>query len=418
MIRVLVVLPFYGGSLPIGRYCTSALRENGCLVDVFEAPEFYSAFKALETVRAKKERIDFLEHSFLNVVNEAILAQVERFQPDIVLAMAQAPLNQRALKRLRADGVPTAMWFMEDFRLFTYWRAFAPLYDIFAVIQKGGFFSELSSIGVENMLYLPVAAQPDIHKPLDLTPADKTLYGSALSFMGAGYPNRRNAFKELIGYDFKIWGTEWDGDTALAPLVQMQGARISTEDTVKIFNASSINLNLHSSVKAAEAVSNGEFVNPRTFELAACGAFQLVDTRSCLPDMFEADELATFSSIQELKEKIDYYLQNPAEREKVAAKSRERVLAEHTYAKRMEKLLSFAAECLPHFPRSKSAAPWPENLPEELKGELSTLLDALALPCDADFDDVVAAVRIRNSKLTPLESAILFLDEWKKQYSK
>lgn len=35
-LRILVVLPLYGGSLPIGRYCASALGELGHMVDVFE----------------------------------------------------------------------------------------------------------------------------------------------------------------------------------------------------------------------------------------------------------------------------------------------------------------------------------------------------------------------------------------------
>ena len=152
MQRILVVLPFYGGSLPIGRYCVEALRETGRLVDVFEAPEFFSAFSALKNLRVGVERLEFLENAFLQTVSQAILAKVEAFEPDLVLSMAQAPLSRQALKRLRADKVPTAMWFMEDFRLFTYWRAFAPYYDVFAVIQKEPFLAELVAGGQPNAL--------------------------------------------------------------------------------------------------------------------------------------------------------------------------------------------------------------------------------------------------------------------------
>ena len=45
--RVLVVLPLYGGSLPVGRYCASALKELGHMVEVFEAPDFHPSYKAL-----------------------------------------------------------------------------------------------------------------------------------------------------------------------------------------------------------------------------------------------------------------------------------------------------------------------------------------------------------------------------------
>ena len=65
---------------------------------------------------------------------------------------------------------------------------------------------------------------------------------------------------------------------------------------MKIYNASKININLHSSLQTTDLVSRGDFVNPRTFELAAAGAFQLVDERSLLGELFGADELATFTS--------------------------------------------------------------------------------------------------------------------------
>ena len=416
MQRVLVVLPFYGGSLPIGRYCAAALREIGCLVDVFESPPFFSAFNAVKELNVSIERQEYLENSFLQVVTQSILATVERFEPDLVLCMAQAPLSRQGLSRLRKEGVSTAMWFVEDYRLFTYWRAFAPLYDVFAVIQKEPFLSELAQSGVANALYLPLAADPAVHRPLELSPAERQRFGAELSFMGAGYPNRRAAFRHLARHGLKIWGTEWDGDAELAPLVQMQGQRISTEDAVKIFNAAVINLNLHSSVKAEELVPGGDFVNPRTFEIAASGAFQLVDTRSLMPELFAKGDLATFSSLPELEEKIAHFAAHPEERRAFAGRGRERVLKDHTYAARMRTLLDFARERLPLRERP-AGRDWPEDLPESLRGDLAALYAALGLPSGAGFTDVVAAVRRKHDKLSPLETAILFLDEWKKQYS-
>lgn len=416
MQRVLVVLPFYGGSLPIGRYCVSALREIGCLVETFEAPDFFSAFSALKDLKVSAERQEFLENSFLQVVTQSVLAMVERFEPDLVLCMAQAPLSRQGLSRLRRDGVPTAMWFVEDYRLFTYWRAFAPMYDIFAVIQKEPFLSDLAQNAVPNALYLPLAAAPAVHKPLELSPAERQRFGAELSFMGAGYPNRRTAFRRLTRYGLKIWGTEWEGDAELAPLIQMQGRRISTEEAVKIFNAAAINLNLHSSVKADELVSGGDFVNPRTFEIAACGAFQLVDKRALMPELFAEEDLATFADFAELEEKIAYFASRPDERLAYAERGRQRVLAEHTYAARMRTLLAFAEERLPR--REKRLdQDWPADLPETLRADLHDLYISLGLPSKAAFSDVVAAVRRKSDALSPLETAILFLAEWKKQYS-
>lgn len=418
-LRVLVVLPLYGGSLPIGRFCVEALKELGHTVEVFEAPAFHSAFSALKGLRVTTDRLEYLENGFLQVVSQAVLAKVDTFEPDLVLCLAQAPLNRQALKRLRKDGVATAMWFVEDFRLFTYWRGFAPYYDFFAVIQYEPFLSELRDIGVENPLYLPMAALPSLHAPLELSAAELRKFGADVSFLGAGYPNRRVAFRQLTHLDFKIWGTEWDGEPLLERHVQLKGARISSEDCVRIYNASKINLNLHSSISSKELVSGGDFVNPRTFELAACGAFQLVDRRELMPDLFTDDELVTFGSMDELREKIATYLHDDAARKAVAEKARARVLRDHTYQRRMQTLLEFVASRREGWPAERPAdSGLPEDLPEDLRMQLAEMMQRLNLPSDTAFDDVVWAIRQQQGQLSGLETAILFLDEWKKQYAR
>ena len=52
-LRILVVLPLYGGSLPIGRYCARALSDMGHAVRIFDAPAFYSAFTGLRPCNSR-----------------------------------------------------------------------------------------------------------------------------------------------------------------------------------------------------------------------------------------------------------------------------------------------------------------------------------------------------------------------------
>lgn len=413
--RILVVLPLYGGSLPIGRYCGNALRELGHVVEYFEAPDFFGAFSALKTLRVGTDRLDYLENSFLQVVSQAILAKVETFAPDLVLSMAQAPLSRQALKRLRRDKVATAMWFVEDHEVFPYWKAFAPLYDLFAVIQKGDFPAQLAALGQPNSMYLPLAADPQVHRPLTLSSVERRKYGSELSFVGAGYPNRRLAFRQLSNYELRIWGNDWDGETTLAPYLQRGGERIETDEVVRIFNATTINVNLHSSVRPGVLVGDGDFVNPRTFELAACGAFQVVDRRALLPELFAEGELALFSDMSELVQAIEFYRASPEARAEVAGRGRARVLAEHTYAHRMQTLLQRAAGLMPD--KQVAAHGWQAEIPPHLRSELDALLARLELAPSVSFDDLVWTVRSQQGRLDRLETAILFLDEWKKQYS-
>ncbi|TIH12117.1 hypothetical protein D0S45_19105 [Marinifilum sp. JC120] len=419
VLRILVVLPLYGGSLPVGRFCISALEKMGHLVETFEAPDFYGAYTAIDDLKVTSDRHQYLQNSYLNMLSQAVLAKADTFEPDMVLAMAQAPLTHQALKRLRKDNVKTAMWFVEDFRLFTYWQSFAPFYDVFAVIQKEPFFSELKQIGVDNVLYLPLAAHPDFHKPEELNSIDARKYGGEVSFMGAGYPNRRLAFRKLIHHGLKIWGTEWDGDHVLEPYVQFEGRRVSSDECVKIFNGTKINLNLHSSINADELVSRGDFINPRTFELAACGAFQLVDKRSLMSEAFDEGELAHFDSLEDLDQKIGHYLAHPKEREEFIERARARVLKDHTYEVRMQSLIDFTIENFDGWPAERNTEVLFNNsFPEELKNDIVNLIEKLGLPANVGFDDLVTAIRAQQGQLSPLDTAVLFLDEWKKVYSK
>lgn len=411
-LRVLVALPMYGGSLPIGRYCVKALLKMGVNVRVYDSPVYYSALSQLKNLDLSPAGINNLEMSFRRVVSQGLLAMAREQGTQIVLALAQAPLDTLVLKKLRDEGIITVMWFVEDYRIFQYWRYLAPCYDAFAIIQKEPFLTELKKIGQAHPLYLPLAALPDFHKPLELSDADKDFYGADISFLGAGYPNRRVAFRSLANEDFKIWGNDWNDEKFLKNHLQKNGARIDEEESVKIYNASKINLNLHSGVQADQLVSNGDFVNPRTFELASIGAFQLVDKRSLMGELFEEDELATFSSIEEMLAKIKYFLANPEAGKAIAEKSRKKVLKEHTYEKRMETLLDFLLGNFPIQQKKSDEDNFLSDLPEEFRKSVHELADSLGLGPNPGFAEIVSLIRRQATPLTKLETAILFLDEW------
>jgi spore maturation protein CgeB len=186
-----------------------------------------------------------------------------------------------------------------------------------------------------------MAADPAVHRPLVLADAEQAEYGADLSFVGAGYPNRRALLPRWLSKDwsFKLWGNEWEGAADLAPVLQRSGARIDTETCMKVFNASAINLNLHS--WGGDALDpQADFVNPRTFELAACGAFQLTDERALLPDLFTDEEVVRFRRIEDVPALIRMWLNDSSGRRAIAENARQRVLRQHTYGHRMKELLA------------------------------------------------------------------------------
>jgi spore maturation protein CgeB len=338
--RIMVVPPVNGGSLPVALHAAKALRQLGHHVveaDMTGLGPLYDRFRKADLPRERKHRVG---RRMIEFCGEYVLCLAESENIHTLLALAQAPLDPTALNRLRAAGVKTAFWFVEDYRFLEYFRDLAPHYDYFFHIQGRDMEIELEKLGVENHAYLPPAADPDTFKPIR---DDSALapYRCDLSFMGAGYPNRKNVFADLVDYDFTIWGDGWELDTPIGRHVRDQGRRIPTKETPLIFNAAKINLNLHSSVFTRDLDPDGGFVNPRTFEVAACGAFQLVDNRDPLGRHFHINqEMAVFNTRKELREKIDYYLAHPEEREEIAGQARARVLAEHTYCRRMADMIA------------------------------------------------------------------------------
>ena len=99
---------------------------------------------------------------------------------------------------------------------------------------------------------------------------------------------------------------------------------------------------------AAKAVLNNFLpteingVNKRTFEVAACGGFQITNFKPCTSDLFELNkEIVCYTTFAELKEKLHYYVddRNETERKQIITAGRARVLNEHTYSHRINKIL-------------------------------------------------------------------------------
>ncbi|MBI3806645.1 MAG: glycosyltransferase [Nitrospirae bacterium] len=339
-LRIAVVGPIYGGSLPITRYAVSALESLGHDVRWLDHSIHATSYHQLELLKNSQHRLA-LQSKYAEMLSRITMAQLAEDPPDLVLSLAQAPLILPALEHLRRKRFLTAIWFVENYRHLTYWQQLAAGYDFWFVIQQEPCIAALKQAGAKEVRYLPMAADLSVHRPLELTQTEREEYGSDVSFVGAGYANRREIFPRLLGHDwtFKLWGNEWDGATELTSVLQRNGARIDTDTCQKVFNASAVNLNLHSWAGTG-LDPDGDFVNPRTFELAACGAFQLTDRRSLMADLFTEREVATVSSSDELPAKIARWLREPAQRVAMAAQARQRVLAEHTYAHRMRELLS------------------------------------------------------------------------------
>lgn len=340
-LSVAVVGPMFGGSLPIAGYLAEAFRRLGHrTLEVTNAQAwdlYHEATTGVNDPNASAQLGQLLTH-FLSEWN---YARVAEFNPEICIVLAQAPVAPEFPLRLAKQGIVTAFWYVENWRHLPYWKNIAPHYDAFFHIQPGEFERQLDAIGCRHHAFIQTACDPEVHRPVDLAQEEARDYDCDLSFAGAGYYNRVQLFKGLTDYRFKIWGVNWN-DRALATHVVGGEQRFDTETFMKIVAASKINLNLHSSTTHEGVDPSADALNPRVFEIAAAGGFQLCDSCIGLDRHFNPDtEVPVYRDLKELRAKIDYYLAHPGERAETALRARERALREHTYVHRAQAMLDY-----------------------------------------------------------------------------
>jgi spore maturation protein CgeB len=380
---------------------------------------FNDGFMLLEQFVKNEARHGVMRGQYVELVSQVLLESFQEKPVDILICMAQAPISAKALTELRSRGVITVLWFVEDYLRFTYWREMAKYYDFVFTIQKGECIEKIKAAGAGEVHYLPTACDPFFHVPVELSKEDRERWGSPISFVGAGYHNRVQTFATMANYPFKIWGSEWPNGKPFDRLVQEESRRINPEEYIKIFNATDVNLNLHSSSERDGVDPSGDFVNPRTFELAACGAFQLCDERQLLPEIMEVGkEIITFSSREEMIAKMEYYLAHPEERRQVCERARARVIKDHSYERRLEQMLStIYASKYETLRQRESGSPWGEMIRRaESDPELKERCQrAMMRGEEPALDGLIADIVTGKGKLTETEQKLLFMHHVKSQ---
>ena len=342
--NVLLISPIYGGSLEVIRYLHSGFLQAGYSSHLQDNSPLYPAYRHIEAMPEehpdKKNQFDH----FLHMIDQDLMASVEKHKPDLVIAIAQSPIFNDTAAKLRSKGIACAYWFVEDYRIRTYWPQKAPAFDYFFTIQKDeNLKRHFDTLEHTSWHYLPLACDPAVHKPWQPSFRKRQPYRCQIGFMGAPYSNRLHVFEELVDWDLGIWGEGWDNadlSPKLKACIKQGSERISIAESVKIYSCADIVVNLHSTLFDKGINPNGDFVNPRCFEVAGCGGFQLTDFRKDLPEIFSPGEhIIVFDTISALKELIKFWLSKPDLRKLISQKAQKRVYSEHTYRHRAEEIV-------------------------------------------------------------------------------
>jgi len=233
----------------------------------------------------------------------------------------------------RRTGASIAMWFPDAITNFG--RAFfmnAP-YD--ALFFKDPYIVHALSDVLESPThYLPECFNPARHWLPEEAIGHDSAYQCDITTAGNQHSWRVAFYKNLVDYDVKLWGNPAPLWMASGKVERMhQGRSVYNQEKVRAFRGAKIVVNnLH----------YGETwgVNVRCFEAAGAGAFQMVDWKPGLSQLFEeGKELVSFRSIADVKQKIDYWLPRQEQRQAIAEAGMRRAHAEHSYMLRLQLLI-------------------------------------------------------------------------------
>ena len=163
---------------------------------------------------------------------------------------------------------------------------------------------------------------------------DRLIYEATITWLATGM-YRADCVRQLLPFHPRIvgdagWQVEFRHEAAPPEFIH----ELSYYDELPLFYVSStINFNATSQqMKGA--------VNQRIFDVPASGAFVLTDWREQLPPLLEPGrEIIAYRSPEEIPELTRYYLTHDTARQAITAAGRTRILAEHTWSRRMQTLL-------------------------------------------------------------------------------
>jgi spore maturation protein CgeB len=204
---------------------------------------------------------------------------------------------------------------------------------------------ELRKLGGGNVHYVPIGYDPRVHFPIVPDPDEYSRYFSEVLFIGTYTPERVSFLNALNEYRLSIWGGHWKR-RMVGPFLQRSISRSGKNRNVgglklaRVAASTLIGLNFFRG-------GNRDTHNHRTFELPACGTFTLSQRSDELYEFFEeGSEIAMFSSVEELREKVRYYLDHDREREKMALAAHERLMkGKHTIRDRVDKMMGIIEAC-------------------------------------------------------------------------
>jgi len=283
--------------------------------------------------------------SYVTRENNELLAAMQKEKPDVLFIVKGDYIFPESLARIKKEYSCPVVGYVwdepfykpesnqDDYRKYNLKKGI-PLYDYIFTFDTF-YIDEIVCEGAKKVQYLPLATSPIRYREVAITEQERRQYDYDVCFIGMPAENRVEIFENLSEYRLGVFGDYWPEYFIRRGLKipSYYRGKAAGETVNKIYLSSRIALNINQA-------QSKEGLNTRTFDIPACGAFEIVDYKKNVETHFKTDEeIVTFSTIAELKSKVDFYLKNDELRRSISARGRERVLNEHTWFHRVQEVL-------------------------------------------------------------------------------
>jgi spore maturation protein CgeB len=324
----------------------------------FEHENFYVSLKNMPGVEVVYFPFERILEIGKRAFNEEILEAVKRERPDALFVFMMSDEFEPAVLREINSRTTSIAWFADDsWRFYNYSRAWARHFT-WAVTTYSWMPELYKEAGQPNVIRSQWAVNTAVYKPVPVGGVG----GPAVSFVGGWTKPRARIISRLMkaGVPVDVYGRGWPND------------RVSSEEMMRIFGMSKINLGLNPAPGFWNVNSLGRIlfrrsrerivsdlhlirnlrvlmhrnipqIKARHFEIPACRGFLMTSMADDLGSFYKiGKEVVIYGGLDDCAKKIKYYLGHPEEREAIAQAGYERTVRDHTYVKRFEKIFAQA----------------------------------------------------------------------------
>ena len=338
-LRILFIGPEFYGS--ISGALARAFRRLGHVVKIVDPERYVSSAYKMPITKILRRLFRYI---FLFEFGKEIVNQAEHLRPHFALVCKGTHVAPWVLRNLKKQRI-----YLTNFYPDTTYYNHGPLipkclgmYDHVFTTKRFGLKDLAERFNQRDAEFLAHGFDPGLHKPLPVTDEDLDRFGVEASFIGSWTPKKESylagLLKALPDLKLRIWGDLWGNATSPVLASSIVGMAVVGDNYPLAIQCSTINIALLLESKCD--ASSGDQATTRTFEIPACGGFMLHERTEELRDYFiEGEEVACFSSLEEMVEKIRYYLAHDEERERLRLAGHRRCVAENSLDRRAMRIV-------------------------------------------------------------------------------